>query len=254
MEYAANPLIDHVFVGQLQKASGLAKNNDMSAECMLWFIQHAELSEKINFKCSFLNLPSVPPRGKLNNAAVTLYLDNLGHLGQHEELLDFWSYLTSLPKEKLLLNTNICTSFVEALLRMRRLQEAKAFVFGRTGVSNDDMVSKYNVEIDSKIVHQFCRMALQFNRIRLSESEGWFREAWPHLDVRRALDRAVTARLEKRVERVFVSLMLMVIVSLLCRIIFFYSMRLFKNYSFDSNDLPVVATGEDKVLLLSPCA
>ncbi len=207
MEYTANPLINEVFVCQLQKAAGIAKKYEISSECMLWFIQHAELSEKINFKCSFLNLPSEPSSGILGSAPVSLHLDKLGYLGKHEELSDFWSFLTSLPKEKFLLETNICTSFVEALLRMKRLQEAKTFVFGRTGVSNDDMVSKYNVEIDSKIVHQFCRMALQFNRIRLSESEGWFRDAWPHLDVRRALDRAATARQEKRVAKVFVSLM-----------------------------------------------
>ncbi len=191
-----------MLVGQLQKALGIAKSYELSLECMHWRVQQAQLSEKRRFECPILNLPSATPSGKLDAASASLYLDALGHLGRYKELSDFWTFLVSLPKEKFVMNTNTCTSFVEAILRMGRLQKAKAFVFGRTGVPNDDMVSKYDVELDSKLVHHFCRMAQQFNRISLSESKRWFQHKWPHLDVRKSFDSDLTTKQEKEFDRV----------------------------------------------------
>ena len=201
-QYAARPVLDEALVGQLHKAADKAQNYPLSKECMQWFLCHAGLADKKSFECQILNLRSESSSGKLNTPSISLFLDSMGIRGQFGQLEEFWSFLQSLPREQFTFETNLCTSYLEALLRMNRLSEAKHFIFGRPGVLNDDVVSKYNVELDNKMVHRFCMMAKGFAGVSRKVSKGWFESKWPHINVERAIRLVETEKRQKKFERV----------------------------------------------------
>lgn len=124
-----------------------------------------------------------PVRAKIaHHSYFCIHLDSLGFSKfPLDTLKEEWDQIVdwheSVSKK---FQTNICTSYIEALLRKEAYDDATRFVFGT--VQEKDVVRKYQIKIDQKFIRTYVSF---FKRIHPNSESvlEQFRKKWPRLEI-----------------------------------------------------------------------
>jgi hypothetical protein len=111
-----------------------------------------------------------------------IYIDALGFSDHSSQMLqDEWKKIEEWHHDaEKKYSTNLCTTYVEALLRKGCYEDATKFIFG----SKDqlDVVRKYKIKLDEKFVRTFVSFFKKtHNRSVYKNLLEQFRKKWPNL-------------------------------------------------------------------------
>jgi hypothetical protein len=113
-----------------------------------------------------------------------IYIDALGYSTHSSQMLqDEWKQVEEWHHDaQKKYSTNLCTSYVEALLRKGSYEDASEFVFG----SKDqlDVVRKYKIKLDEKFIRTYASFFKRLHHRSLDKNVlEQFRKKWPKLEI-----------------------------------------------------------------------